>query len=474
MSIPSILNRRNLLKNMGLGFTLCGANSALMGSGSYQNGNQKQEDHFFLKVFFFGGWDTTYLTDARPFAFTGANLLQNYQDTSQQPIPFTGKNGRTTLIAHSAKELLPLLNDFSIINGMNVSSSDGHEQNLNAMITGNPFGGEGFLPLLNQGQGLLDYVTTPGRLFGVNVTNGQRSLVLAPSTAKQLVESAQALSGGQDFNAAKSFSKRRMNQLGNATPEGMFSSGSREMLQALIASNDFKNQLSSANFELDNENQIKSQINMLSSYFKAGLCKSGLIFEFSGDMNLDTHDANSCKNYPNYARAIVGKINQTIQALKDTPYNAKESMFDRTTVMIFSEFSRTMRQEGVAIDATGTDHNGLCNTVFLGGRGIVPGLVLGESDFDSLTPEGNIANISEVHRKLDPPLLRMMGKAYDPVEDRCYLVGGSDYNPIEYITPIHLINTVYKLFGVKEELYRGFGREGEQKAPILEKLLNLG
>ncbi len=55
-------------------------------------------------------------------------------------------------------------------------------------------------------------------------------------------------------------------------------------------------------------------------------------------------------------------------------------MFDVTTVMVASEFGRTMRGAGLPIDQTGTNHNQFSNSILIGGKGIRAGMVLGASD----------------------------------------------------------------------------------------------
>ena len=56
-------------------------------------------------------------------------------------------------------------------------------------------------------------------------------------------------------------------------------------------------------------------------------------------------------------------------------------MFDVTTVMIASEFGRTLRSLDSPIDNTGTNHNQFSNSVLIGGKGIRGGMVIGESRF---------------------------------------------------------------------------------------------
>jgi hypothetical protein len=55
---------------------------------------------------------------------------------------------------------------------------------------------------------------------------------------------------------------------------------------------------------------------------------------------------------------------------RDTPFDQTHNYHDVTTVLVSSEFSRTLRQRDRPIDATGTDHNPYCNSLLVAGKEI--------------------------------------------------------------------------------------------------------
>ena len=90
--------------------------------------------------------------DARPLAMTAAGKIQNY--LGQDPAPWTGKNGLITGATSLVKPLSPFKDRFSVMNGVVMTPSfDGHAQNMNFLFTGDPFGGDSFIPHLNVERG---------------------------------------------------------------------------------------------------------------------------------------------------------------------------------------------------------------------------------------------------------------------------------------------------------------------------------
>ena len=84
------------------------------------------------------------------------------------------------------------------------------------------------------------------------------------------------------------------------------------------------------------------------------------------------------RSQPKLFADAIGRIAALLKGLNDTPFDAKRSMFDVTTVMVASEFGRTMRALDMPIDQTGTNHNQFSNSILIGGKGIRAGMVIGE------------------------------------------------------------------------------------------------
>jgi hypothetical protein len=138
---------------------------------------------------------------------------------------------------------------------------------------------------------------------------------------------------------------------------------------------------------------------------------------------------------------------------------------DVTTVMVTSEFGRTMRAPDMPIEATGTNHNQYSNTILLGGKGIKGDLVIGESDFRNVDEA-----VSKAHLAVDPVLEKTMGRPFDfaSLSSRKDLPENFDVN--DYLTIGSVINTVYSRFNVPAEHLRKNGHDANP-APSLWRIL---
>lgn len=98
-------------------------------------------------------------------------------------------------------------------------------------------------------------------------------------------------------------------------------------------------------------------------------------FSINASGNLDTH-SNHEGTHLNLQRETLEKVAQIFTAFSAIPYGASgESLFDRTTFMVVSEFARTPALNA----AKGKDHNPLTNSVLLAGAGISGGRSFGRS-----------------------------------------------------------------------------------------------
>ena len=147
------------------------------------------------------------------------------------------------------------------------------------------------------------------------------------------------------------------------------------------------------------------------------------------------------------------------------PFDAKRSMLDVTTVMVASEFGRTMRAPEMPIQATGTNHNQFANTILLGGKGIRTGLVIGATDLvdEKDTP-------SRAHFAMDPALEKVMGRPIDFTTLRVRPVRPDAFDIEDCLTIGSVVNTLYAAFCVPKSRYRSNGRN-LPSAPVLDGLL---
>lgn len=418
------------------------------------------EPHFFLQIYFDGSLDSSYLFDARPLSFTAAGRIQNY--LGQDPEPWTGSNGGKALATSLISPLNAYKEQFTILNGVHMATSfDGHDQNKNMLLTGNPFGGESYLPHLNEASSTrapLDYLQV-GSMYGIEIANAASSVMMNPSSAATFSKTMQEdrdLNGGDPVIG---FLKGRMSGVGNGT--GGFAEGSRRMFMGIDQSFGLAEKIKAANIGFaGDDNDLTKALNVAHQYFIKGVAKSAIIT--INDKNLDTHGPKDAANQPELYKRVVSDIQNVFDFLKSTVFDESRglSLLDVTTIVIASEFGRTNYQEGNAMDQTGTDHDPLSNFLMVGGKGIKGGQVIGASDLDDLDTDGTYRGVSGAHRKFDDKLLKRMGKPFNfDTMQPAYDIP-EHYDGDHYITIASVVNTVYKVFGANTSHYWKNNRNG--------------
>jgi uncharacterized protein (DUF1501 family) len=210
------------------------------------------------------------------------------------------------------------------------------------------------------------------------------------------------------------------------------------------------------------ESVEKQSIALIAECFRLSLSRAAV---YVLPEQFDGHAPELARAQPELFGGAIAKVAALLQGLVDTPYDAKRSMFDVTTVMIASEFGRTMRAPDMPVDATGTNHNQYSNSILLGGKGIRSGLVVGESDMATVSAE-----ISRAHLAIDPTLEKAVGKPFDFDALRARDDLPEAFNVEDYLTISSVVNTVYSLFDVPAGLHRKAGRD-TGAAPVLRGLI---
>lgn len=419
--------------------------------------------HFFLQILTppTSGADCSYLFDARPLAMTQAGKLQNYLGV--EPQAWTGSNGQSTWATSLVDPLAPYRDRFSILNGVHMATGfDGHDQNMNFLLTGNPFGGECFIPHLNR---LAPGATTPlDALQKGNITallkNTGSSVPLTAASALNLVNRLRALQPLDPSSKLLQFIDSRM--AANSQGTSRFELGASAMRSALAEAPALGDQLRQVQLDPTVQDDFPGFVSLMSQAFRIGASRSAIIVVALDDNDtFDTHDVDSARLQPRAFKNYVSKLAQIFKLLADTPFDGTRSLWDVTTVMVASEFSRSMRQSGKPIDQTGTDHNPLNNSILIGGKGIKPGLVIGESDYRTPTE-----TLSGAHRSMGSADSRLMGRPFDfqTLLPRADLPAG--YQASDYLTVHSLVNTLYKRFGVPASAYRTLSRGGPAAATL--------
>lgn len=459
-SLIQPVSRRGILKQGALfslsttAFTMLGSKVLASGSSSLA-GDGDQSPHYFLHIIIPFGLDNNYLFDARPLAMTQAELLANY--TGEEPSIYTGTNGQSTFVTKMTTSLMRHKDKFSVLNGVVMSPSfEGHDQNMNMLLTGNPFGGDSYLPWHNRTNLPLDYLTAGFGLFA-NLTNTGSSLSMSPSQCKDLAAKVSRLT--DPANPTLGHITSRAAAAGQG--KGVFAAAARRLGAATGGVPELAGKLANIKItdhpigQTDRERLLantKADTEMLSQVFLNKVSPTGMMIIFAG--NVDTHDHDSAAKMPTLGTDIADAIAQIFDDLAATPSEGGRSLLDDTTIVIGSEFSRTMRQKNSDFAKTGTDHNPLTNTIIVAGKGVVGGLVLGESDF--ATPD---EVLSGAHLASDPDKVKLMGRPFNHsggTVQRNNLM--EVYDPYQYLTAINVTNTIQQILGIPAEKRFTHGR----------------
>ncbi len=441
-----ILNRRHLVKASGLSLAagLCPTRRARA---------DDEAPHYFIELVFRAGWDPTQVFDARPAAMTAAGKIQNYR--GDEPSLLTGTNGGKTLVTSFFEPLRPFFEagKLSILNGVHMAAGfDGHEQNLNYLFAGNPFGGNSFIPYLNGGArpAPIDFLQI-GDLFGTVLDNVGNGVSLDPGAAQSLTSAAVATGAIDGSSPVLRFLNQRL--AANSQGGGRYSAGVQKMQAGLAKASGLSDKIREVVLDIpQGEAQLQSVLKLAHQYFVRGLTQNVVIEIFQ--YNLDTHDSQSCKDQVTVYPKVVADIQSVLQFLSNTGVGDR-SLLDLTTVVATSEFSRTMRQVGVPIDNTGTDHNPLNNTVLLAGKMIKGGQIFSSSDQETLD-----APLSGAHRTLDQDNLKIMGRPFDFDTMQSTLALPDVYDADHYLTFASVANTLMKLFGASDDKLWAVKRNG--------------
>lgn len=459
-----IIDRRSFLKYGALG-----ASTYFLPQFSWAQSSESA--HQVLHIHFSGAMDFTYGFDARRLSMTKANLLQNYLNA--EPRVWTAPvGGNTTLATSLTTPLDRHARDFSIINGIYVDNVfAAHTQAENLWFTGNAFGGDTYLPFINLNtptpKAPLDGLKNQSYMYFQTQNMGGHLPFGSQSTA-QLSQKLK-YNGINEKSDSHQYLKQRLQDIGKGS--GKFSEGVRRMAQAQTDSVTLAEQLTKTNMtidpKLDQDEQFLTLFNQLSQQKSI---RTGLITISSvgpnNEYRFDTHDMQSAALQPESYRLVFERIARIFDIMKRTAFSATESLLDVTTVVVTTEFGRTMRQMGVAIDATGTDHNTFCTSAIIAGKGILGGKLIGASDYHSPTER-----LSNAHLSIDKYKLNIMARPFDFATQSIVEAKPETFNIAHYLNVGSIINTIFDITHVDKSLYRKIGNGTAAK--ILPSLTTL-
>ncbi len=431
-------------------------------------GQDPSDPHFFLQIFIQGGLDQSYLFDARPLEMTKAQIIQNY--LGKEPKLYNGSNGGQCLRTELTDSLMPFMDRFSVVNGVVMSLAfDGHDQNTNMLLTGNAFGGMSFIPEINHyGKNAATPLSAiQSGFIPANIRNGNDTVPLQPDSGYELVDKFRNSTLPQVGSSLRNFVNSRYDKL--AQGSGNLSLGAAKVQQGFAASPELLHRFTQLSKAPQTNDKAEKLAGFLGDCFKNNLIKSAVVSlrtDGNGNSQVDAHDFNSAQRLPKTISELLAQVTTIINYLRNTPYDSTRSFLDVTTVSFASEFTRTMRQTEVSFEKTGTNHNSLCNTFLVGGKGIRGGQVISSSDYQSADEK-----LSPAHLTLDDVKVKAIGRPFD-FEKGTSIINPNfnDLNADNFLTANSMINTFQSLFGVPESYFRKNNNSGPN-AKILRQLL---
>ena len=427
------------------------------------------DPHFFLFIFIPGGMDPSYTFDARSLEMTSANLQQNYLNA--EPKLWRGLNANTTLCSSLVAPLLPFQNDFTILNGVLMDLGvDAHEQQTNKLLTGGPFGGDCIVPIIGSASDKKTPIDAlqKGQLY-IESANMDRMVPLKPEAAYKLIRQFKAAKSDLFKRPSMNFMKSRLEVL-SAQRENSFGNAVRLLGEGVEQAPEIINLIKKIRPELllprSHDQQDRTFLNLVTEMYRLGGTNAAVV-NYDTHFALDCHDPAGAKNHPVVLKSCMQRVAETFSYLKSTPYDRKRSFWDVTTVMVASEFGRTMRQSGRSLDSTGTDHNAFANSILLGGKKIRGGQVIGNSD--NQKPD---ERLSRAHERFDTKRIRAIGRPFNFESGLSRIDLPEEFDESGYLTMNSVINTLFSAFGVSNDLYLKVNGASSAKARVIKQILS--
>jgi hypothetical protein len=434
--------------------------------------------HFLLTIHIQPGVDWTYLLDARSPKLTQKNLQQNYLFANDAgaagvtPSEFTDDKVRERSmvcdVTGSAALRSPLANDLwaahkdrlSVVNGVYMLRDNaGHAEN-SAYLLGNTAAGGApiYPPMVGKRLGgtpldavvlreLLQISPPPNNLAGS-----------AELSLGDIGALSQTLATGPQIDETSPTWKYILARAdANAMQDGMFAAGAANLGYGLRRAKATGAAFAATSPPAPGDRtSLTDEVRTALTFFSAGVTRVAAIAHTE---NIDTHDKLNAQKQAGMYAQIAGDLKDAIDLLKTTMFvDAKGNQvpfIDVTTFVISSEFGRTTRAlsfpSGSSVASTGTDHNPFTNSALVGGKGIVGGLVVGESDLRDCDDNGRYIEVSGAHRQRNGSLDQVMGKPFDFTTQRVRRDLPDTWSEADYICMPSVTNTILDVFGVPEQ-----------------------
>ena len=334
------MKRRDFLKSASiLGSTFLGSNYLLANTLS-----SSDPDHFLVFLTMEGGWDTTLCMDPwdSETRLPEEDLFVEYRHDE-----LLNWGGR--LFGPAMKPLKGHAADITALNGMFMNSVDnGHPALLSYIMRGKADGNSADMPVAIAN-------AMPADDFGVLHNGGVYKHDLRTESIG--AESLRGQSQSTRLNGILEYT-------GQLNPGG---SPLYQSLESFSVAAPRRAKVSEIYNSIESDN---SDMKVIASAFAAQGAQFAQ-YNIRLDGNLDTH-SDHVRNHMNLLKAGFTQVSDIFSLFKSVPFMGG-TLFDRTTFVVCSEFSRTAALNG----GQGKDHNPMANSVLLAGYGIQKGKKIG-------------------------------------------------------------------------------------------------
>lgn len=363
--------------------------------------NLSKPDHFFVLCSIPGGLDVTLGLD--PYIYTnGIDSSDIFIEYRPDEILQKGN----LRLGPACLDLIEHHQDLCVVNGLSAVREIGHHANLAYVLTGNV---EGHLSTYSMQ--LARYFPQPplGVLVNSPLIAGKESLSIT-----DIGGLARSLS-----NSKPSLSVPGLSEI---------LSGDLKTAAAYLESSEIET------YELFRKIEKNGSLADLCFASAAACFSTGLsgsseidISSFLNFSNLDSHSNHEFMHLKSQKEAW-SLISRLFNIFKSTPYG-KTNLFDHTTFVVVSEFSRTPYLNS----SKGKDHNPYTNSVLLAGKGVTGNTTVGQS---SVLSRHHTPDKASLHIAM--PINIKTGEIYK-----------SFSNDADILTPENLARTILEIFNVK-------------------------
>ncbi len=349
------LTRRQLLVRTGQGLALGGLSSLFPGLCLFPRTAKAEVgsgDHFFVLLRTFGGMDCTLGLD--PWVMpSGADEQDMYIEYRPDDI----KVVKGLKLGPAASSLAAHADSVLIVNGIQMRRDAGHDVDNLYSASGAGDGKSATVPI----ELALALGTGP---FGV-VASGQPYLAGKAVSLSTTQDLQQANAEGSLIDFIQQRMQLQLEEAGTAWEKAQ-----ADLLRGKDATTKFISMLNT----FQAQGAVSAEQVVAAAFASGGACQAQIDVPIDGGpLALDTH-INHPGNHIKVQTKVWDYVASVIQLFKSLPY-AQGSLYDATTFMVMTEFSRTPALNV----AKGKDHNPFTNSFLLAGRGINGGTVVGAS-----------------------------------------------------------------------------------------------